>query len=155
MKVYELLYIIPPKFTWQETFDIEKEVRKILKEARVNILGTKPFEKRQLAYPVKRCHFGIYGQMKFEGNEEQIKKIDEKLRLEPNIIRHNVFKFKATQAPVIRDFREKREKKYVKPKQAAKEIKEPPVTPKPDEGGKTEKIKLEELDKKLEELLKE
>lgn len=150
MKTYELLYIIPPKFTDQELQEVVAEVENVLKEAKSGILDSRMPEKRILAYPIKHCRIGFCGLVKFENDAATVSKMDEKLRMMPNIIRHRIFIYKETQKPSFEKETEKRrEKKVIKPKE------KPMAEEKAKEAPKTEKIKLEELDKKLEELLKE
>jgi len=157
MKAYELLYIIPPKFTDQELKEIVAEVENIIKEAKSNILDSRLPEKRILAYPVKHCRIGFCGLIKFENDASAISKIDEKLRMMPNILRHGVFTYKETQKPSFeKETIKRKETRPIKPKER------PMVPPAEDrvaeespKSDKSEKIKLEELDKKLEEILKE
>jgi ribosomal protein S6 len=158
MKTYELLYIIPSKYTEKETSDLARQVEAVIKGAEATILESKPLEKRSLAYPVGRSHFGVYGLIKFECEENAIKKIDEKLRLAPEIVRHQILKYVETQKPDLTKI--KREKKTIKPasplrKETLKIEKETKETAKPEPKPEKEKIRLEDLDKKLEELFKE
>lgn len=167
MKTYELLYIIPLKYTEKETSDLARQVETVIKGAEATILESKPLEKRSLAYPVGRSHFGVYGLIKFECEENAIKKIDEKLRLTPEVVRHLILKYVETQKPDLTKI--KREKKMAKPappsypretraplrKETLKIEKETKETAKPEPKPEKEKIRLEDLDKKLEELLKE
>ncbi len=163
MKIYELLYIIPSKYTEKETDGITKEVETAVTEAKINIIESKPPEKRAMAYPVGRSHFGIYCLLKIAGDGDSINKLDEKLRLMPEIARHQIFIFKETQRPDLEKI--KRSRKERKPLQAAPPARKSDASRKEaasaeeklKESSKIEKgkIKLEELDQKLEELLKE
>jgi small subunit ribosomal protein S6 len=151
MRTYELLYIIPSKFTDKESSAIINQIEAVLKGEKINILESKPIGKKTLAYPIKHCHFGICGLIKFEGEEKVIKNINDKLRLMPEIIRYQILKYIETQTPkIIKVQKEEKIKSVSKTKKEqplAGEIKKPAET-------KKEKIKLEELDKKLEEILK-
>lgn len=168
MKTYELLYIIPSKFTEKETGDISREVEAILKNTQANILESKFLGKRLLSYPINHSHYGIYELIKFETDAPTVKKIDEKLRLTSEIARHQIMKFIETQKPDFEKAKTGRRTEKTKVTRTAPSFESPlappggrdqlqpraPLRKEPPEPGK-EKIKLEELDKKLEEILKE
>jgi small subunit ribosomal protein S6 len=90
--MYELLYIIPSPFTEKDLPEINKKVKKIITELEGKIEEEKDLGNKKLAYSINQVHKGFYFLIKFTINSENLPKLDQKLKLSPEILRHLVTK---------------------------------------------------------------
>lgn len=138
--MYELTYILTPLL---EKVDLEAAAQKV--RGFIDGLGGEAkkeeiSEKKKLAYPIKKQLYGFYAVSKFQLEPEKIEQLEKRLRLENDILRFLIVSQKEISARRLKT-------KITKPKKpAAETIKAEP---------KAARVKIEELDKKLEELLKE
>lgn len=95
-------------------------------------------EKQKFAYPIKKRLSGFYTLLEFQIPAEKMEDLQKQLNLETDILRYLIIDNERARAELA------------KPR-AQKPIRRPETKPE----GKGEKIKIEELDKKLEEILKE
>lgn len=140
--MYELTYIINPNLSEQEVAAQTNKVRSFINELGGEIKNEKLGEKRRLAYPIKKQGFGFYVTIEFNCEPENIIELDKKIRLEPQVLRHLL---------LTKEIMKQTPRRYVPPK--AKEKIGMPFKPQPE--APPEKIKIEEIDKKLEEILEE
>lgn len=141
MKHYELLYTIPGKFTEEEMDGISGKINEVVKKYGGEITSTDNLGSKKLAYPIAGVQIGNYLVIEFNGEPERIKELEGELKLTSEVLRFViVLKKLKTQAEI--DAKKVREEKMVQ-RQKAEEVKaEPPP-----------KVSLEELDKKLGEIL--
>ncbi|TSC53899.1 MAG: 30S ribosomal protein S6 [Parcubacteria group bacterium LiPW_39] len=141
--MYELTYILTPLL---EKVDLGAAVEKV--RGFINGLGGEAkkeeiSEKKKLAYPIKKQLYGFYVVSKFQLEPEKIEELEKRLRLENDILRFLILIQKEISLRQLKT-------KIIKPKRPAltpgETIKAEP---------KAARVKIEELDKKLEELLKE
>jgi small subunit ribosomal protein S6 len=103
MKKYEILYIIPSPFTETDVPNIQKNVDKIIEEQGAKIIGEENLDNKKLAYPIKTIKRGFYILINFEAESDALKKIEEKLKLIPEVLRFQITDFieykKPTRAP--------------------------------------------------------
>jgi len=97
------------------------------------------WEKSKLAYPVKKHLLGFYTVLEFEFQAEKVDELQKQLRLTADVLKFLIINKEGVKKETPRP-------KFLRPKTA--------VLPKITEE-KGEKVKIEELDKKLEEILKE
>ena len=153
-KNYELAYLLDSKMSdeelarWQENFKnfLSTEIAGELKKE-VNV------KKRRLAYPIKKQTLAYFGSYIFTGLPEKVEALDTKLKTEPQILRHLIIKVnKRLEKETTRKEKEILEKVFSPKKEVPRE--EAVIKPAAID---TEKIKvgLEELDKKIEEILNE
>jgi len=120
---------------------------KQLEKSGASIIFSQSPQLKQLAYPIKKERNAYFGYIQFEFSKDSLVHLEEGLKLNNDLIRFMVLNMKP-----------KEEQKAPRPafrKSAFKE-KEKPASVKVTEGKKEEKvISLEELDKKLSEILKE
>ncbi len=132
MVQYELSFLIPNLQ--------EKEREKILKEIEEKIkslqgkLEESFIEKKIFAYPVKKHQEGYLGVFAFSLKKDKIKEFQNFLKSNQKILREIIERKEPS--PLLK--RVSKEKKIVFPKKPVKK----------------QKVKIEELDKKLEEILK-
>jgi len=150
---YELLYIIPAKFTDQENEGIVSKISKVVEKTGAKITRNENLGKFRLAYPIQHVRHGFYILVEFEIESQVIKNIERELRLLPEILRHQILSIKAKssskkeinmvsyEAPTPGETPRPRTSSKTKPKKE-----EPKQAPK-------KKVDLKELDKKLDEIL--
>ena len=159
MNNYELLYILPANMAGKEIKSVFSEVEKnilkmggekletlldhpflikteISKEEESEELKGLPIVKRKMAYYIKKNKFGFYCLFNFSSEPENIKEIENYLRMNNNILRHLILQAdpmsKEGRKELEKLFKRKRaeqEKEKVKDKKeerkAEKEIKKP------------------------------
>lgn len=143
---YELTFIIHPLMEKPEADAAAEKVRNFINELGGSVKSSAVGEKTKLAYPIKKQVFGYYAVQQFELETEKMDELKTKLRLEKDILRHLI---------LIYD-----EKKALAPKAPRKPRAVAPSTAEEtqksiEKSEKAEKVKIEELDKKLEEILKD
>jgi len=138
---YELLYLVPAKFTDEEIEQAKNLVKELITKHGGNITLEDSLGKKKLAYPIKKILQGAYLLIEFDIEGENLKKFNEDLRLEPKILRHQVIK-KAISTPSFVDIT----KELIDAEPAKVEKEEKKVEDK-------KKVKIEDLDKKLDEIL--
>ena len=147
MKKYELLLNLPGTLNDKE---VEEELQKVLalikdygQEGKVDNMG-----KTRLAYPVKQIRYGYFYTIIFQAEEEKMQELNNKLRLNKGLLRAMISKYdekvkvvkKVSSVPQIRD------KVETKPDPT-------PVIKKEEKKPAPVKIDLEDIDKKLDEIL--
>ncbi len=166
---YELLYIISSSVAESDHEAIIKKVSGVITQEGGSISKEEPWGKQKLAYEIKHERYGSYVLVEFDSDGEMLKKLDSSLKLMPEIIRSLVIKKHVkSEAEVAHErmVKEKIEAKRVAKVQAEKSaVKEAEVKEKAEQrveeekkAAKTkssDKISLEDLDEKLDEILKE
>jgi len=155
---YELLYIISSSFADAEVEGVQKKIAGIVTEVGSQISKDESLGKIKLAYPINRVRHGTYILVYFEAEPEQVKSLNDKLRLNEEVLRHVITKpvpgtedkkFELTSyvAPLTAEgFPSTAKKKPALPPKLA-----PPPPTKVEETAPT--MSVEELDKKLDEIL--
>jgi small subunit ribosomal protein S6 len=87
-RLYELLYIVPNKYTEEEVPQIQTKVKGIIEKSGGQIKKDVNYGKRRLAYPVKHNHYGYYLLHHFEMPSKATKELEETLRVQDEILRH-------------------------------------------------------------------
>jgi len=139
--MYELTYIISLLSVEGETSPVAEKVRAQIKELGGEAKKEYISEKKKLAFEIKKQNQGFYATVVFEMEPEKIDELNNFLRLNNDILRHMII----NQAELRT---EKVSKKPARIKSADSEV----IAG--ETASKTGKVKIEELDKKLEELLK-
>lgn len=140
---YELLIIIPAKYSETELPGVIEGVVKHVKSFGIELLSQEDKGKQKLAYPVRDLRFGQVLVLKIEAEPAVAKKLNTELRLKPEIARHMLAKI------IVRKNAPKRTPRETKP-QTAELV--PALAAEPSET-KEEKMTLEDLDRKLDEIL--
>jgi small subunit ribosomal protein S6 len=151
---YELLFIVPNKFTDEEAAAISEKIKGLITGNGGTITFNQDWGKKKLAYPIKHNFHGYYFLMEFDLAADKLAAIDRTIRLMADILRHQVVvKMLKTEAQIVRD-------KEIAAKIAAREAKEEKEKEVEEEKKKTEektkdakKVDLKDLDAKLNELL--
>lgn len=147
MTHYELLYIIPNQYTDEEVETISDKVGKIIKDAGSTITIEDNLGKKKLAYSIKQVTQGTYLLLEFDSEPENIAKIKKPLDLTTEVLRFQIVTKKKKTLEEIKKEQEIKEKIEEK----AKEEETTEAAPAKEK----EKVDIKQLDKKLEELLKD
>lgn len=146
MPHYELLFIIPNKFSEDEAKEIVKTAHAIITNNSGTITYTEIWGKKKLSYPIKSFQYGYYFLAEFDCLGEKINKINTELRLSNEILRHIIVAKEAKTAEEIKEEKKKIDKKIIARAQA--EAKEEIKEKKPQET-----MNLQDLDEKLDRIL--
>ncbi|KKW32811.1 MAG: 30S ribosomal protein S6 [Candidatus Uhrbacteria bacterium GW2011_GWA2_53_10] len=155
---YELLYIMPPQYTDEETNGVMEKVAALVQKTGGSVTRHENLGRLKLAYPIKQARHGTYVLAHIEAEASMVKNFDRQLRLSEDLaLRHQIvtmpkgsegkkFQLTAYVAPLTEEARRERvgDGPSMRPK--------PPVAPIPmrkEEASFT----IAELDKKLDEIL--
>ncbi len=142
-KQYEITLILSPELTEEKINSFQEEIKKIIEKLEGSLKKIGKPEKRNFSYPIKKFQSGYYLTVDFLLNPEKLDELYSVLKHKKEIIRYIIIlvseeKLRIAPAKKMRPKIEKIEK----PKEKAKEkIKK--------KGG----IQLEDIDKKLDEIL--
>lgn len=149
---YELLYIIPLRYTDEENIEVTKEIDSIVKKYKGEIIKTAILGKRKLAYEINHIHTGYYVCTHFNmKNGEGLIGLNKELQLKTN---DNILRYQIVKTGIDLD-EEKYKVMFGKKEQ---ELNSTPASKEP----KTEitkkkttkkEVSKEELDKKIEEIM--
>lgn len=89
-KEYELLYIIPNKYTDEEVVPIMTKIDDMIKKLAMTLVKTENQGKRKLAYVIKQFNHGYYILSEFKGSTESINELSNQLTLMPEVLRHSL-----------------------------------------------------------------
>ncbi|MBI5369941.1 30S ribosomal protein S6 [Candidatus Uhrbacteria bacterium] len=169
MNEYELFYIVSSQYTDAEIEQIKEQVSGEMTTLGGTMVSTKNLGKIRLAYPIKKQHHGSYVLTYFDAPAEVIATLDRKLTLRDDLLRHTLlrrrpgseketFELTSYVAPLSEEARRERHKDSAEegtsrpaPRRRVVEEVAPP-TPS-STSSEEKKMSIEELDKKLDELL--
>ncbi|MBU4315507.1 30S ribosomal protein S6 [Patescibacteria group bacterium] len=150
--IYEILYIIPSKFSDSEIDGVTERVAKSLQTAGAQVQETKNLGKLKLAYPIKKVRHGTYILTYIEHDGSNLQKIDQDFRLSEDILRHSVLKrpegipsMTFTPTSYQEPLSPEGKRTAVKKEPRAKKAQSPVIA--------TEKLGAEDLDKQLNDIL--
>ncbi|HCX27986.1 MAG TPA: 30S ribosomal protein S6 [Candidatus Portnoybacteria bacterium] len=137
--MYELIYLLSPLMERKDIDAAAAKVRSfIIKDLGGQVKTADVWDKRKLGYPIKKQIFGYHAVVEFNLESDKIDELQKNLKSNSDILRFMIITRKLLKEQPLR------QRRPAKPK--------PMVTPEIHKG---EKVKIEELDRKLEELLKE
>ncbi|HNX10575.1 MAG TPA: 30S ribosomal protein S6 [bacterium] len=85
---YELLFIISNRFTEDEAKKCVAKVENIITQGEGKISASEFWGKKRLAYPIKHETYGYYNLVEFDLERTALAKLEEKLRLDHEVLRH-------------------------------------------------------------------
>ena len=129
MRNYELAYLIPSDLTEKDLKEITEKIKNFIQEENGVLIKTREFEKRKLGYPINKKGEGFLGSLDFSLNPEKLKNFAKKLKAENRILRYIVSTKKVLKEMLIKKTLARRPK--------------------------DRKAELKEIDKKIEEILRE
>ncbi|ENQ3106859.1 30S ribosomal protein S6 [Bacillus cereus] len=92
MKKYEIMYIIRPNMEEEAQKALVERFAGVLTENGAEIINTKDWGKRRLAYEINDLREGFYMILNVNSNSEAVKEFDRLAKINENIIRHIVVK---------------------------------------------------------------
>lgn len=146
-KLYEMALVFDGDIKEEDIAGYAQKIKEFISELAGNITKEQTIQKKRLAYPVKKAKQGYFGFMLFELEPANLKALDKKLKLEEYLLRYLVI-------AVDKNYMSQMKRQEEEAKEKFRRITQP------TEGGakkvaKTEdKARLEEIEKKLEELLR-
>lgn len=172
MKTYELTYIITPQVKQEEAETISKDIETFLQSKEGVILRADKIVAKTLSFRIKKQSSGFFAFVEFQLDPANVLELKEKLQKDSKILRHiilaklaprrikarrerktveSVFETKAETKPETKPT----EELEVKIEAKTETVKEEKPATKKTEKVKKEKIEMEDIDKKLDELLSE
>ena len=151
MEKYELLYLLPAKYTEEELKQMSEKIGGIVTAAGATVVATHHLGRRKLAYPINNVRVGNYILSMFDAEQPVVAKLNEMLRLSPDVLRH----FITVKDPAITKipaFVEEETRRVHADEQPTRPP-APPIQQQPLQS--KEKISMVDLDKKLDEILTE
>lgn len=152
--VYEIGYMFKDSLEGEELLGFTEKIRNTIASNNSIVISEGKPKKQPLAYPIKKEVAGVFNWIKFQTSPDSIKKIESELKKESEILRFITTKSRKeeTSRPTIMPFK----KRTLEPKEKPLVIIEhAPETETQKEELLSEKMKEEEIDKKIEELLGE
>ena len=132
MENYELTYLISTDASGEELKNLPEKIKSFIQEEEGAIKKTTEPSKTKLGYPIKEKWQGFLTVLNFSLNPEKIANLEKKLKAESQILRYMILN-KDLPEKILRS-------KRTRPELKTKE---------------SEKVELKEIDKKIEEILKE
>ena len=146
---YDLRYIVPSTTEDAPMNDVRTKMNEMLQAIHATIIQTEEPGKRKLAYPINGVRHGHYVNIVFEAEPAAAAKLKSNLTLNTDIIRFQIVQEEKTAGKIS-------------PQRTPRMIQKPlikiptaPVRNTAEEEAGSGKVSLQELDKKLEELLAE
>lgn len=153
MNHYELMYIIPLKIEGEDSGAVADKVRAWLQVEGAKIIHEENLGKRKLAYPINHIRHGSYVVMGLDIDPAKVARVTEWFRLSSEILRAQLVSKKLKSPEQLA--REKAfQEKLARLHAARAEAQAGPSNEAPKTEAKP-KVKLEELDQKLEQILGE
>jgi small subunit ribosomal protein S6 len=85
---YELVYILPPDVTEQQTTDLHAQIEGVVSRMDGRIEKTENWGRRKLAYEIGHHKEGTYLLEVINGSGELMKELDRRLRVMDEVVRH-------------------------------------------------------------------
>lgn len=154
---YEILFIVPNKFTEDEAKTVISKVEKTIEDGGGTISHREYWGKKKLAYEIKQNAYGYYSLCEFDLEKSSLSAIDQNFRLSTDVLRHQiVVKKSKTEEEIAHDkkindkivAKKAEEEKVAKSKESKLASEAPVKSPK-----KEKKTEIKDLDEKLEGIL--
>lgn len=162
MNHYELLCVLPGTLSEEEVAPTMEKIQATLQEGEVEKIQVHDLGKNRLSYPMKHIRYGYYRIVRFEAEPTAIPAIQAKLRLISGPLRTLIQRYNPeTDAAVITHVAETQKKGSGSKQQQGADLTLPemaqaPVAKKKPAKAKEEqeeKVSMENIDKKLDEIL--
>lgn len=137
MKYYELAYIITPELTEEEIKNLQEKVKSFISKEQGNITFEASLKRIRLGYSINRKTEAFLISLDFS-LEQGVENIDKSVKLEKQILRNLIVQKQSPEKLMQR-----------------KAIRRPRIQEPMKRSPELQKIELKELDRKIEEILKE
>ncbi|MGI6362693.1 MAG: 30S ribosomal protein S6 [Bacillota bacterium] len=92
MRKYEMLYIIEPDLDEEQVNSLQEKVVAIIAEQGGQVVETKQWGKRHLAYEIVDFKEGYYIELHFEGTPQVVDELDRVIKITDGILRHLIIR---------------------------------------------------------------
>ncbi len=154
---YEMLFIVPNKFTEEEAKKIIEKVKTIIKEEGGEVTYDEYWGKKKMMYEIEHYNHGYYALYEFNLEGESLAAVDKKIRMSRDILRHQIVVKELRSVEEIEEEKKKADEivakgiKKEKEKEEKEEVKKEEVKKKEED--KKTKVELKDLDDKLDKIL--
>jgi small subunit ribosomal protein S6 len=87
MRTYEVLFILSPQVTEEETTTLVNDFKGIAEKNGATLKSEEPWGRRRLAYPIQKFNEGIYHLFVLE-SESSLSELDRRMKNVDRVIRH-------------------------------------------------------------------
>ena len=150
---YELVYLIPNKFSENELEPITSAVVKLIKDNSGLIIQEDTWGKQKLAYPIKGFFHAYYFIIEFDFPRASVDKLNNSLRLNEDALRPLITQKRIKPAAEIANEKRAAQKMAEEQAKATEERVIKPKAPAEIKEKETKKVSIEELDEKLNKIL--
>jgi len=92
MNKYEIMFIVRPDMEEAQIKETAESMKKVLTDAKSNILEEKAMGQRELAYEIKKFSTGYYYLFVVEATKEAEQEFNRVARINENLLRHLIVK---------------------------------------------------------------
>lgn len=89
--LYEAMYILDPSLPEDEAAELMESFEEIVREAGGEVVGTRDFRTRRLAYPIDRHTHGAYKLLYFHAEGDVVETLRSEMAIRQAVIRSRVF----------------------------------------------------------------
>lgn len=141
-KKYEIAYVLTPSLSDEEALAVSEKLSTLVEESRGAIRHRENPKKHRLSYPIKKQGYGYFGWITFDATADAPAVVEKKVKSIEGILRHLIVVGEEVPPQPLRIFTPRSEPSRIS------------TRPTPESAPASEKkLDLEELDKKLEEIL--
>lgn len=146
---YELLYIVPNKYTEDDAKKIDKGVKSMIEKNGAKITFDEYWGKKKFCYPINHDQHGYYLLIEFDLEAEKIEKINTDLRMNNEVLRHMI----VNRAPKTPEQIEAEKRLFEKRVEKATKKTEEKEVKKEEKSESKKNVDSKELDDKLNKIL--
>ncbi len=88
MNKYEVMFIVRPDMEEADIKNTAETIKKVLTDAKANILEEKALGQKELAYEIKKYTTGYYYLLVVEASKEAEQELNRVARINENLLRH-------------------------------------------------------------------
>lgn len=148
---YELLFIVPNKFTEEELKPVLAKVRGVVEKNGGKITYSEEWGNKKMTYRIKGFTHGYYNLFEFDLTGDAAEKINRELRMSSEVLRHMMIRKIARTEEEIKAEKARQEKRMTE-EVIKEQVKEEEKIEKEKEKAKP-KMDLKDLDEKLDKIL--
>ncbi|MDD2258164.1 30S ribosomal protein S6 [Candidatus Falkowbacteria bacterium] len=146
---YEIMFIVPNKYTEVEAKTIIGRVEKMIMDGNGQIVSGEYWGKKKMAYEIKHNAYGYYQLYQFDFPGESLIKLNNDLRLSTEILRHQILKIKVKSEEQLAKEQAARDRLIAKEEEAKEAATKFIKKATPHKKKAEDKTELKDLDKKL------
>jgi small subunit ribosomal protein S6 len=148
---YEMLYIIPNRFTEDEVKPVVEQVEKQITAKGGVVTYAEDWGKKRFAYPIAHQQHGYYRLLEFDLAPDRLGELDRELKISNDVVRYMIVSKPKRSAEEIKAEKQAAQKRRKEERAARAEAAQPAKAPEPKE--KKKDVDLKDLDEKLDKIL--